>query len=243
MDFKRFLLIGWFIFTGHACEQSDPFAYMDDYLKFRSQENVAGLTLDYALAVPEDYYSHPRPMPLIIALHYGGVTTIEAGSAFVDELVLPGLGGLQAIIAAPVSPTSGTWASLSAERAIFGLIDTIQAHLQVDTSRIVIMGYSMGANGAWYYAGKYPSRFAAVVAVSGNPSSTNLQTFADLPIYIIHSRKDEIYPCAQVETAVNVLKSRGVEVYFKQLQQPGHYEIAKFVNALTDAGDWIARRW
>ncbi len=63
-------------------------------------------TLRYTLSVPESF-SPQQPVPLIIALHYGGTVTPWYGKGYLSILVEPALRELGAVMAAPDCPANG----------------------------------------------------------------------------------------------------------------------------------------
>lgn len=65
----------------------------------------SGSLLRYTLLVPPAYDGE-TPVPLVVALHYGGEVTPFYGGGMIETLVEPGLGQLGAIIVAP-DATSG----------------------------------------------------------------------------------------------------------------------------------------
>ena len=74
-----------------------------------TQIQVLDFNMVYTLAIPSSYSRNQQPVPLILALHYGGNPYNQIGRDFINTLVLPALEKLNAIIIAPVVPTEGDW--------------------------------------------------------------------------------------------------------------------------------------
>src|SRR2546422_3372891 len=72
-------------------------------------------TIQYAISIPANY-SPSRPVPLVLALHYGGNPN-GAGRGVLTLLVGPALAELGAIIVAPDS-IGGGWNTPENERAV-----------------------------------------------------------------------------------------------------------------------------
>ena len=70
-------------------------------------------SIHYAISVPRDY--HREPVPLILALHFGGDPR-GAGHAMLQILIQPALGVLGAVIVAPDS-LDGRWSTPANELA------------------------------------------------------------------------------------------------------------------------------
>src|SRR5688572_25451813 len=113
-------------------------------------------TVRYALSIPANY-SPKAKVPLVLALHFGG-DPAGAGRAVLDILVGPALADLGAIIVAPDS-LGGGWDNAENDRAVVQLLDKILADYSIDTTKIVVTGFSMGGAGTWHFGAKYPQRF------------------------------------------------------------------------------------
>src|SRR5262245_54650272 len=80
------------------------------------------LAVRYAISIPANY-SASRPVPLILALHFGG-SPVGAGTSLLGILVRPALEELGAIIVAPDS-VRGQWNTSENERAVNALLDGV----------------------------------------------------------------------------------------------------------------------
>jgi hypothetical protein len=83
-----------------------------------------GLTIRYAISIPKNY-SPSTPVPLILALHYGGAPN-GAAQGVLLTLVQPALADVGAIIVAPES-LGGAWSAAQNERGVNALLDAVQA--------------------------------------------------------------------------------------------------------------------
>src|SRR5437016_2815851 len=130
--------------------------------------SVAGQSHHYQVFVPFSYTPSQR-WPVILFLHGAG----ERG----DDGLLPtqvGLGAavrqnaarFPAIIVFPQMPAESAWTGRPAQVAIAAL-EQVSREFQVDSDRVYLTGLSMGGNGVWYLAYRYPSRFAALVPICG----------------------------------------------------------------------------
>lgn len=223
------------------CE-TEEYDYRAYYSRYTSTEQIGTIPVNFAIAVPNFYYSNPRPMPLILALHYGGTVTDSSGLWILAELVLPALGELDAIFVAPVSPALTNWTSSACEKAIFGLLDTISSNMQIDPAKIIITGYSMGGTATWYYVNKYPTYFAAALPISSNPADLDLGNLGSTPIYAIHSQADEVISFDLVKARIEALQNLGLDVQLKAVKSYSHYDVTKFVKPLKELLPWIKQQ-
>jgi predicted peptidase len=194
-------------------------------------------TIHYAISVPPRY--HGEPVPLVLALHFGGDSE-GAGRSMLDILIEPALADLGAVIIAPDS-LDGGWTTVTNERAVNALLAAVERSYAIDEKRVIVTGYSMGGAGTWYWAGKYPERFSAAIPVSGRPTPSAGQW--RVPIFAVHSRNDEVNPIVPTEQRVAELRKQGVNAEIVVLTGVAHYETNRFVEGLRQAVPWIQQVW
>ena len=195
----------------------------------------------YTIAIP-DGYTEDQPIPLIIALHWGGPVTPYIGKWYLLGLVAPALGELGAIIAAP-DCTDEHWANLNSEEVVIDLLDYITESYNIDSRRVLLTGYSMGGIGTWILAARHQERFSAVLIVSAKPPTDVVGVRWNIPLYVIHSRRDEIFPLGDTETTVNRLREKGVAVKLDIVEGSTHFQTEQFVEPMQAAIPWISDLW
>lgn len=204
---------------------------------------VGDLKLYYGISIPPSYQSE-KPVPLVLALHYGGDFSDYYGKSFALNLVEPGLEELEAIIISPTCP-SKDWTVPISETAVMALIEFIQSNYSIDQQRILVTGYSLGAIGTWYYAAKYPDIFSIAIPISGTGMSKweNLLKEIKAQVYVIHSRNDEICPLEDVEYLIDILISWGLPIQLRIVEGLTHYQTTEFVQYLQETIPWIQSIW
>ena len=195
----------------------------------------------YTLSIPEAYPLEQSPA-LVVALHQGGVISPFYGREMMEYLVEPGLHVLEALIAAPECRFS-SWTTLRCENDVLSLIDYLAENYPLDAKRIVLTGYSAGGAGVWYMAARRQERFSAAIPISCNPHADAFFFEWQVPVYAIHSRKDELVPYQQVEYNIQRLRDRGQQIEFVLLDTPTHDEWQSFVTPLQAAVPWIRQQW
>jgi predicted peptidase len=192
----------------------------------------------YSISIPPSY-SPSKPVPLVLALHYGGNPN-GAGRGVLQILVAPALAELGAIIVAPDS-LGGGWNIPENERAVNELLEAVLASYNIDKKKIAVTGFSMGGAGVWHFAGKYPDRFSAAVPVAGRPPASA----ADwrVPVFAIHSRDDGVVPFGPTETRIAELQKAGLRAELIALNGITHYETDRFVGGLRRAVPWLKEVW
>ncbi len=195
----------------------------------------------YTIAIPEGYTGEAAT-PLILALHWGGMVTPFYGRGVLEGLIEPALRELGAIIAAP-DCQHGQWANPESEAEVLALLDYLQEQYNLDADKTVLTGYSLGGMGTWYLAARNQDQFSAAVILAGRPQPDSAETDWDIPLYVIHSRVDDVVPLAQTDEVVAQLKGKGAAIEYVLLDEVTHYDAGGFFPALQGAVPWIRGIW
>lgn len=198
-----------------------------------------GETSRYTLVVPQGY-DGKAPVPLVVALHFGGNVTPFYGGTLLDALVRPALHDLGAVLVAPDS-LGGDWTAAKNEEAVVRLTRDVMASYAIDPKRVLLTGFSMGGGGTWYLGGRHPDLFTAAVPVAGPPAGEEADW--KIPAYVIHSRTDDVVPLGPTRRRAEALKARGLDVELKVVNDLSHYETARYVPLLREAVPWLNRVW
>lgn len=151
---------------------------------------------------PDD--SAARARPLIIFLHgsslcgtnldrvrnYGCLSALEAGRK-VDAFLL-----------APQNP-GGSWKP----KRVMNTLQWVINHFNVDTTRISVVGMSLGGYGTIDFVAEYPDKVAAAMAICGGGTVSSFKQLNQVPMWIIHGLADR---------AVSVKESRKVVESMRQ---------------------------
>ncbi|MBN1485579.1 MAG: dienelactone hydrolase family protein [Chloroflexia bacterium] len=207
-----------------------------------------GLSLRYSLLLPGPP-EEAAGRPLVLALHYGwdpGAAAPPAyyGLGLLQGLVYPALAELGAVLAAPDCP-GPDWTDLRSEGAVLALRRHLLDTYALDPRRVLLLGYSLGGAGTWHLLARQPQCFRAGVVLAGWPSEDWLEpaephpAYYDRPLYVIHSRQDELVPLEPTERAIGELRERGADIRFVPLEGIGHYETGRCAPFLRAALPWI----
>ena len=127
----------------------------------------------YSIAIPHDY-NGSESYPLMLTLHWGGDVHFQSGISFLNTFILPTLEDFNGIIISPSCSEISGWIHKNSEIFILSLIDQIKTDYNIDPSKIVITGFSMGGIGTWYYAVTYPDIFSIAVPIASMPPNSIL---------------------------------------------------------------------
>jgi len=223
-----------------------------------------GSGLRYAIAVPEGY-DGTRPVPLVLALHFGWGEALPSNysAVFLEILVEPALRDLGAIIVAPLCPAR-SWSQPASERAVLALLEHVRATYRIDDDRTLVTGFSLGGMGTWYWASNHPELFTAAVPMASVPmiaqvdesGSETVRRYVEaggidwpdglieMPMYVMHSVDDELIPIAPVQRATAELRELGANVEFLAIDAGiGHHETPRYVPYLARAVPWLQEIW
>jgi predicted peptidase len=195
----------------------------------------------YALTLPRGY--NPRvARPLVLALHPGGERFPGYGGAFAQQVIAPGLSELGAIVIAPDCPTR-SWTDAISERAVLALMRSILTDYNVDRSRVLVAGFSLGGRGTWFFSSHHSDLFTAAIVMAGSPGDQPIDGLARIPTFVIHSRDDEVVPFGPTERAVSELKKLNRTIEFEPLVGRTHYQMPGYIESLKRGGQWVSDRW
>jgi predicted peptidase len=194
--------------------------------------------LRYVISVPKDY-SAIKPVPLILALHYGGSPN-GAAQGLMLSLVQPALAELGAVIVAPES-MGGAWNTANNERAVNTLVEAVLSSYAIDPKRMAVTGFSMGGTGTWSVVARHPERFSAAVPVAGMPPAS-MGTWKT-PVFAVHSRDDEVMAIGPTEARIQELQKAGLRAELVVLTGIAHHQTNRFADGLRRAVPWLKQVW
>ena len=167
--------------------------------------------ISYILDYPENVKGK---VPLMVFLHGSGergdnLDLVKAHSPFTYKNLFPE----PVAILAPQCPANVWWDT----EAVYYLIKEIQQKYQIDDSRIMLTGLSMGGWGTLKLAMEHPELFSAVVAVCAPVDrlmKVRVSQYKDLPIKIFHGGNDDVVsPMNSIEIYQEIKKvNKNVEL-------------------------------
>ena len=171
------------------CERGGPLQYVTKTVIIR------GRVWKYAVWSPPGVSG--ASLPIILFLHGAGERGSD-GNAQTKVGLGPALcrfpERFPAHVVMPQCPAGSQWSGLAEAAALLALADTIET-TTADQRRVYVTGVSMGAHGALRLAARYPSRFAAVVAICGWADTNQMaDRIKDVPLWLFHGADDPIVP-------------------------------------------------
>lgn len=105
---------------------------------------------------------------------------------------------------------------------VMELIPTLKESLPVDSSRIYLMGISMGGFGVWDMAARQPDGFAAAVPICGGADNTTAPRLAKLAIWTFHGDQDTVIKVDRTRSMVEALKLAGGKPKYTEFPGVAH---------------------
>lgn len=127
------------------------------------------------------------------------------------------------------------------ERVAIGALAQTEREFSTDPGRVYVAGYSRGANAAWYLSYRQPTRFAAIVALSGwieplepraptrvvpeldrEPFESVSERLSGTPSWLFHGSADPVVPVGQSRGLYSALQAHGAQSRYSELRGLGH---------------------
>ena len=207
-----------------------------------------------SIITPKGYATSER-WPVILLLHGAGnrgtdgVRPVQRFAPLFDE-------NYPAIVVLPQLPPHLSWQGRGTDVALAAL-DSALTRFSGDTSRVYLVGVSMGGNGVWSVAWRAQSRFAALVAMCGfavarrgtsgteyppiapdNTYASVAAAFRTIPVWIFHGDADPQVPVEESRRLAAALQSVQAPARYTELPGLGH-DIAANVLSRRDLVEWL----
>ncbi len=191
-------------------------------------------TLQYRILKPKDQQVNTK-YPLILFLHGSGErgadneAQLKHGSSLFT--IEKNRENFNSFVVFPQCPRNDFWANLDynnegnglgfgfkkeapAQKSlemVMGLLDEFLQNPSVDTSRIYVMGLSMGGMATFELLHRRPGLFAAAIPICGGANTENAGLYAkSTPVWIFHGTDDRvIHPKYSIEMATAINEAGG----------------------------------
>ncbi len=194
----------------------------------RLTHRLEDIDFAYLLDVPETYDPAKR-YQVRFQLH-GGVSRpdpTQRGSG------IGALAGVEQIYVLPTGWSDAQWWTDAQIENLRSILDRLKRTYNVDENRVVLSGVSDGGTGAYYFANRNTTPFAAflplngAVAVLGSSSvrvdgDVYLNNFLNKPFFIVNGGRDPLYPPMIVAPYVQQMIRGGVVATYLPQPEAGH---------------------
>lgn len=225
-----------------------------------------GMRFPYVFLIPDDYdASHSYPLEFML---HGGVSRPEwePGGGWwrggFDSLKKP-----DRIVVVPASWDEAFWWHGNQADNLPAILKTLKQTYNIDDNRVTLTGVSDGGTGAYFFAFKQPTPFAAILPYIGHPGVLRnsrsgggyklyFENLQQRPLFIVNGENDRLYPVSSVQPFIDLLADSGVDYIFRPIEDGGHnlnwlpdelplieqFKLDNPRDPLPDSINWVADR-
>lgn len=210
---------------------------MAQYDFLRPVKNVIPGGYNFWVYTPLDYYYTLESTPVIIFLHgqslcgndlnkvrrYGPLDAIVMGRE------------IEALVIVPQNP-GGSWNP----QKINDVLEWTKQNYAMDSTRVYVIGMSLGGYGTMDFAGTYPDKIAAAMALCGGCSLKDKSGLGRLPLWILHGTADRAVSVNQSKTVVSELQRNGNDkrLRYDWMQGASHGALARILY-MNKTYEWL----
>lgn len=162
----------------------------------------------YLAYVPEGYNAKPgTKWPVIVFLHGSAELGNDINTIFWTYFAWKTIDKKNPyiLITPQLLPGNGEWSAADLDK----MLDEILPKYNINPSKIVLTGYSLGAHGVWDWAEYNPARFAGIVPVAGWGDVSKAYLLKNMPVWAFHGDADNAVNVSGSVNMVNAIKNAG----------------------------------
>lgn len=197
-----------------------------------SRIDADGTEYPYMIYIPENY-DPAQAYPVEFVLHGGvGRPKPDPGSNFwqrsYDRVAQP-----DRIIVVPLSWRESFWWQDSQADNLTEILGKLKQRYNIDENRVTMTGISDGGTGAYFFAFKQPTEWAAFLPYIGHPGVLRnpqsgggyrlyFENLMGKPLFIVNGENDRLYPAASLQSFISILEDEGVNHIWRVIEEGGH---------------------
>lgn len=183
---------------------------------------------DFWIYTPTDYYYSLENTPVIMFLHGASLCSKDMNRSRrygpLDAIVRGR--EIDALVIVPQNP-GGAWNP----DKLNDILEWTKKNYSMDSTRVYVLGMSLGGYGTMDFAAAYPGKIAAAMALCGGCSAKDKSGLGKLPLWIIHGTGDRAVPVKQSQSVVKELQDSGNDhrLRYDWLQGASHGALARIL--------------
>lgn len=193
---------------------------------------VDGTRYPFVYLIPETYDA-TRSYPVEFMLH-GGVSRPEWGPG--GEWWRRGYDSLKQedrIVVVPAAWNAAFWWYENQADNLPLILRELKQTYNIDDNRVTLTGVSDGGTGAYFFAFKQSTEWAAFLPYIGHPGVLRnpqsgpgyklyFENLMSRPLYIVNGENDPLYPVSSIVPFINILQEANIEHVFRAIEGGGH---------------------
>ena len=183
---------------------------------------------DFWVYTPTDYYYSLETTPVVMFLHGASLCSKDMNRSRrygpLDAIVRGRQ--IDALVIVPQNP-GGAWNP----DKLNDILEWTKKNYAMDSTRVYVLGMSLGGYGTMDFAAAYPDKIAAAMALCGGCSAKDKSGLGRLPLCIIHGTGDRAVPVKQSQTVVKQLQDTNNDkrLRFDWLRGASHGALARIL--------------
>ena len=183
---------------------------------------------DFWVYTPTDYYYSLETTPVVMFLHGASLCSKDMNRSRrygpLDAIVRGRQ--IDALVIVPQNP-GGAWNP----DKLNDILEWTKKNYAMDSTRVYVLGMSLGGYGTMDFAAAYPDKIAAAMALCGGCSAKDKSGLGRLPLGIIHGTGDRAVPVKQSQTVVKQLQDTNNDkrLRFDWLRGASHGALARIL--------------
>jgi predicted peptidase len=170
--------------------------------------------------LPSDSILNSNP-PILIFLHGKSLSGTDLNRVLKYGVIHEMNKGrkIPAIVVAP-QVASGSWQP----DKLLELLDYIEKTYKTDKKRVYVVGMSLGGYGTLHFAGAYPNRVTAAVALCGGGYQNDACNLAKIPLWIQHGTADKAVSIEESRKIVRAIErcNGGKHMIYREIVGADH---------------------
>ncbi len=137
------------------------------------------------------------------------------------------------IIVVPSSWGEAIWWQDNQAENLPAILRMLKQRYNIDENRVTMTGISDGGTGAYFFAFKQPTEWAAFLPYIGHPGVLRnpqsgggyrlyFENLMGKPLYIVNGENDRLYPAASLQSFIAILEEEGVTHTWRVIEEGGH---------------------
>ena len=183
---------------------------------------------DFWVYTPTDYYYSLENTPVVMFLHGASLCSKDMNRSRrygpLDAIVRGR--EIDALVIVPQNP-GGAWDP----DKLNDIQEWTKRNYAMDSTRVYVLGMSLGGYGTMDFAAAYPGKIAAAMALCGGCSAKDKSGLGRLPLWIIHGTADRAVSVKQSQSVVKELQDTGNDrrLRFDWLKGASHGALARIL--------------
>lgn len=89
------------------------------------------------------------------------------------------------------------------------LVAQVKQKYNIDDTRIMVIGYSLGAKGVWDWTMSNPTQFSCSVPIAGFGDVSKAASLINLPVWAFHNKYDDFIDAYSTTSIIDAIKAAG----------------------------------